>query len=56
MKIKVINKSKQQLFRYSIEASAGTDLRANPGKEVILKPMKRIMVPTGLFPEIPVGY
>jgi dUTP pyrophosphatase len=56
MKIKVINKSKQQLPEYATEASAGMDLRANPEDDIILKPMERIMVPTGLFLEIPVGY
>jgi dUTP pyrophosphatase len=56
MNIKVINKSKHQLPAYSTEASAGMDLRANLENEIILKPMERIMVPTGLFLEIPVGY
>jgi deoxyuridine 5''-triphosphate nucleotidohydrolase (dut) len=56
MKIKVINKSKHKLPEYSIEAAAGMDLRANLENEIILKPMERIMVPTGLFLEIPVDY
>jgi dUTP pyrophosphatase len=56
MKIKVINKSKHKLPEYSIEAAAGMDLRANLENEIILKPMERIMVLTGLFLEIPVGY
>lgn len=56
MKIKVINKSKHQLPEYSTGASAGIDLRANLDKASILKPMERIMVPTGLFIEIPIGY
>lgn len=56
MKIKVINKSRHQLPEYSSNALAGMDLRANLEQEVILKPMERIMVPTGLFLEIPVGY
>jgi dUTP pyrophosphatase len=56
MKIKVINKSNHQLTQYSTEASEGMDLRANLDKEIILKPLERIMVPTGLFIEIPIGY
>ena len=56
MKIKVINKSKHQLPEYSTEASAGMDLRANLEIDMILKPMERCLVPTGLFLEIPVGY
>jgi dUTPase len=39
MKIKVINKSKQQLPQYSTEASAGIDLRANHDKEIVLHTM-----------------
>lgn len=56
MKIKVINKSKHKLPEYSTIASAGMDLRANLEKDIVLKPMERKMVPTGLFLEIPVGY
>ncbi len=54
MKIKVINKSKHLLPEYATEASAGMDLRANLEDDI--RPMERIMVPTGLFLEIPVGY
>lgn len=56
MKIKVINKSKHELPGYSTEAAAGMDLKANLDQEIVIKPMERIMVPTGLFLEIPVGY
>lgn len=56
MKIKVINKSKHKLTEYSTDASAGMDLRANLEEKIILKPMERMMVPTGLFLEIPAGY
>jgi dUTP pyrophosphatase len=56
MKIKVINKSRHKLPEYSTEASAGMDLRVNLKEKIILKPMERIMVTTGLFLEIPVGY
>jgi dUTP pyrophosphatase len=56
MKIRIINKSKHSLPEYATEASAGMDLRANIENEIILKPFQRIMVPTGLFVEIPLGY
>ena len=56
MKIKVINKSKHPLPQYSTEASSGMDLRANLENDVLLKPLERVMVQTGLFLEIPVGY
>lgn len=56
MIIKVINKSKHQLPQYSTEASAGMDLRANLESDILLKPMERALVPTGLFLEIPVGF
>jgi len=56
MKIKVINKSRHQLPGYSTQASAGMDLRANLENEIVMKPMERVLVPTGLFLEIPVGY
>lgn len=56
MKIRIINKSKHGLPAYSTDASAGMDLRANLDKVIVLKPLARILVPTGLFLEIPVGY
>ncbi len=56
MKIKIVNRSKHALPAYETEASAGMDLRANLTKEIILKPLERYLVPTGLFIELPVGY
>jgi len=56
MKIKIINKSKHELPAYSTAASAGMDLRANLSEDINLLPMQRVMVPTGLYLEIPVGY
>jgi dUTP pyrophosphatase len=56
MKIKVINKSRHQLPGYSTQASAGMDLRANLESDIVMKPMDRVLVPTGLFLEIPVGF
>lgn len=56
MKIKIINKSKHSLPEYSTCFSAGMDLRANIDESIKLMPGNRILVPTGLFLEIPVGY
>jgi len=56
MKIRIVNKSKHSLPEYSTESCAGMDLRANIDKEILLKPLQRALVPTGLFVEIPVGF
>ena len=56
MKIKIINRSKHKLPEYSREHAAGMDIRANLDEDVVLEPMKRALVKTGLFVEIPVGY
>jgi dUTP pyrophosphatase len=56
MKIKIINKSKHALPAYATQASAGMDLRANLDQPVVLKPLERAVVPTGLFMELPVGF
>lgn len=56
MIIRIINKSKHQLPSYSTLASAGMDIRANIDEEIILKPMERTIVKTGLFLEMPEGY
>lgn len=56
MKVKIVNKSKHSLPKYSTEHSAGIDLRANINDEVVLQPLERKLLPTGLFIELPVGY
>jgi dUTP pyrophosphatase len=56
MKIKIINRSKHKLPEYSTERAAGMDLRANLDEDIILEPMKRALVKTGLYVEIPIGY
>ncbi len=55
MKIKIVNQSKHSLPEYATVASAGMDLRANINVPVILKPLERALIPTGLFIELPVG-
>lgn len=56
MQIKVINQSRHPLPAYQTSLSAGLDLRANLEAPVILKPMQRALVPTGLFLELPEGF
>ena len=56
MKIKIINKSKHPLPQYATGSSAGVDLRANLDSAIVLKSLERVIIPTGLFIELPVGY
>ena len=56
MRIRVINKSKHSLPQYETDHSAGVDLRANIEEPVVLKPLERSLIKTGLFIELPVGY
>lgn len=57
MIVKIINKSDNQLPAYETSSSAGMDLRAYlPEGPITLKPMQRMLIPTGLFMEIPEGY
>jgi dUTP pyrophosphatase len=55
MKVRIINKSKNELPAYSTEWSSGLDLRANIEEPVMLKPLERTLVPTGLYIELPEG-
>lgn len=56
MQIKIVNKSNNPLPHYATEHSAGMDLRAFVSEPIILKPLERRLIPTGLFIEIPEGY
>lgn len=56
MKINIINKSQHPLPSYETIASAGMDLRANINKPITLRPMQRVLIPTGLFMELPIGF
>ena len=56
MEIKIINKSQHPLPQYETAHAAGMDLRASVNEEIILKPMQRELIPTGLFIELPVGF
>ncbi len=56
VKVKIVNKSNNDLPKYSTEHSAGMDMRAFLDEDVALKPLERFLVPTGLFIELPEGY
>lgn len=57
MRLNIVNKSNNALPNYETANSAGMDLRAYlPDGQIVIKPMQRTLVPTGLFMEIPVGY
>ena len=56
MEIKIINKSEHPLPQYETAHAAGMDLRASITEEITLKPLQRMLIPTGLYIELPVGY
>jgi dUTP pyrophosphatase len=56
MQIKVVNNSGHDLPQYATPQSAGMDLRANLTESIVLKPLERCLVPTGLFIALPEGY
>lgn len=55
-RVKIINRSDNPLPTYATVASAGVDLRANNEEPILLQPMERVMVPTGLYIELPIGF
>ena len=55
MTVKIINKSNHPLPSYETIASAGMDIRAYITQPVVLKPMQRAIIKTGLFIELPIG-
>lgn len=54
--VKIVNKSGNQLPQYETVLSAGMDLRAYISEEIILQPMQRMLIPTGLYMELEPGY
>lgn len=56
MQVKIINKSKHRVPEYATIASAGMDLKANTDEPITLSPMERVIIPTGLYIQLPVGY
>ena len=56
VEVRIINKSNNQLPQYETKQSAGMDLRADIKETIILKPMERKLIPTGLYIALPDGY
>lgn len=56
MHVKIVNKSKHALPEYATGLSAGMDLRANLNESIVLKPLERKLVPTGLYIQLPEGF
>lgn len=56
MKVQIINRGHQPLPAYATPQSAGMDLRANIDESIVLHPMDRRLVPTGLFMALPAGF
>ena len=56
IQLKVINQSEHALPEYATILSAGLDLKANLSESILLKPLQRNLIPTGLFIELPAGF
>lgn len=56
MNINIVNTSHHQLPTYETEHAAGMDIRAFLKEAILLKPLQRALIPTGLFVEVPIGY
>jgi dUTP pyrophosphatase len=56
MEVKVVNKSRHRLPEYETPLSAGLDLKANTSEPMVLGPLERQLIPTGLYIQLPEGY
>ena len=56
MKVKIVNRSQNSLPLYSTTQSAGMDLRADLAEPLVLRPLERMLIPTGLYIQLPNGY
>ncbi|TCD02638.1 dUTP diphosphatase [Pedobacter psychroterrae] len=56
MNINIINNSGHALPQYETAHAAGMDMRAFTESEITIKPLQRVLIPTGLYIELPVGY
>jgi dUTP pyrophosphatase len=56
MTVKIVNKSNHRLPEYATPGSAGMDLKANTTEPIVLKPLERQMIPTGIHIQLPEGY
>ena len=56
IEVAIINQSAFELPAYATEGAAGLDIRANTTEPIVLAPLERLLIPTGLFVAIPLGY
>lgn len=56
MEVKIVNKSRHRLPEYQTALSAGMDLKANTSEPIVLDPMQRELIPTGIYIQLPEGY
>lgn len=56
IKVRIINQSPNPQPEYTTDGAAGMDIRANLENPIVLRPLERYLVPTGLFIELPLGY
>ncbi len=56
VEIKIVNSSNNELPHYATTGAAGMDIRANILQTIVLAPLERMLIPTGIFMEIPIGY
>ena len=56
VEIKIVNSSNNELPHYATAGAAGMDIRANILQTIVLAPLERMLIPTGIFMEIPIGY
>lgn len=56
MKVKIVNKSQNNIPLYSTAQSAGMDIRAYLAEPLVMRPLERKLIPTGLFIQLPEGY
>lgn len=56
LEVKIVNKSQHALPAYATSGASGMDIRASVDESIVLQPLERTLVPTGLFIEIPEGY
>jgi dUTP pyrophosphatase len=56
MEVKIVNKSRHRLPEYQTSLSAGMDLKANISEPIVLTPLQRELIPTGIYIQLPEGY
>ncbi len=56
MQVQIVNKSKHEIPAYATHLSAGMDIRANIEQPIEIRPLQRVLVPTGIFIALPEGY